>query len=964
MERRRSTSPVSRECVDHNRSAGRSWPRVILAVAALTILWSLPIAVAFAAPVELLPNGGGEKINEKALPLYFGVQNSGEIRASDLPRSGERAVRLIARPHEWKFSIFTTPNPASYPPDDILRVRVVRGGVYRASVWARGRGDFRLGVQQWPSILGSVMSEPITLTKEWQKVEVTYRAEPREIRSVNLQFRLDGEQAIADIDDASLTFDVDENPGIEQFPPPRRKVLTVRAEPRRVRDVQLFANGVAIPLNRGVGAITVHEGLVALAVRADPAGVDAALRLRIEGHPETDGRWRATVAPSDSQWTSAECDDQKWPLVECDRQNFLRAADWRGFSRTAPNTMFFRQVLLWNETHYGPNRCILPRARRWGFSRGGFENLTLALYSPLPAGLRDFEFVLDVPAGFSVFGKTGDFYTRYILNQKPDRVIEQVSPQAEMATRYRFQHPLAHVRGDAAPEGEATQYSEIPIRVSGSVPEGAHELRFHRRANGNFTELEQRIPVDVLPPINGRQPERFRISAYVGMPLGYSALAPDHLEAFVKQVSSAGWTHCSVSVSSPGCDTWGKDWLAYQKQYLRLCRTHGIEPMLWPWHSFPITGSRAASTEPADLVDWVERTSGARARYFNGKPAWDREHAHMYCPSYVTTEGATGFREIVSEVWRGMAKQMGGTKIIWTDDERKVFTPNGEGSYCFCDRCKEEFRKFANLDADVELEDEALLMTYNEQWRLFWAEMWFGRVHGQLKQVANGLGKQYMVYTWNGSNDRWKAIRGNCDIAFPGMPGTSVMNGRVQKVMDGSMAFYRQALGVRGVQGQIFALLNSRGRKDAWAQQQVISADGFVDARSWKSQLLRLAATLQGGVDLGENPIDYRAGSHYWIGEATRIIDTHEDFFVDGIREDTLAESEEIAYPNLLVLKRENERLVLAFNEEDDPLSVKIRSIDLHEGQVAHVFEAGPVGDAAEVNLVIPPRDAAVIHIR
>jgi hypothetical protein len=130
-----------------------------------------------AEPIELLPNGGGEKINEKMAPTHFGIQNAGEIVSSPLARSGDRAVRLIARPHEWKFSIFTTPDPNSYAQGDVAQIKVAQGGLYRASVWVRGRGEFRLGVQQWPSVLGSVMSEPVELTREWQQVRVDYRAD-------------------------------------------------------------------------------------------------------------------------------------------------------------------------------------------------------------------------------------------------------------------------------------------------------------------------------------------------------------------------------------------------------------------------------------------------------------------------------------------------------------------------------------------------------------------------------------------------------------------------------------------------------------------------------------------------------------------------------------------------------------------------------------------------------------------
>jgi hypothetical protein len=938
-----------------------------MSLKALTLMASVQLLLGAAAvhanPIELLPNGGGEKVNDKTSPFYFGVQNAGEIRSTRHARSGDRAVRLISQPHEWNFSVFTTPNPASHPPDDLVRIKVAQGGLYRASVWVRGKGEFRLGVQRWPSILGSALSKPVTMTRDWQRVNVEFRADQPDLQAVNLQFRLDGDGAVADIDDASFTFDPDENPGIEHVDRVPERVLTFRLDGRQIRSTEVFANGKPVSLTDGVGSVTIREGLVALAIRATPAAANAGIRLRIAGHPETDGRWRSTLS-RDEKWQSADLDDTDWPVVAIDKEGFMWSPDSRAVSQTMANEVCFRQVLLWNESHTGPNRCILPIAREWGISRGGIENLTLALYSPLHSNMPDYEFVLDVPKGFTVFGKSGDFYTRYVLNQKPDEFIEEPHPRATRATRYRFRHPRHHVRGDDAPDGIFTQYSVIPVRLDPDYAPNTTVFQYHRRAKGNFTELEQRIPIRALPPVNGRQPKRFMISAYVGMPLGYSSLAPDHLAALVKQISSAGWTHCSVSVSSPGCDTWGKDWLAYQKSYLALCRQHGIEGILWPWHSFPITGSLLEPSEPKALLDWVDATPGARARYFKDTPAWDRTQANMYCPSYVTGAGAEKFRRIVADVWGGMIEQMGGTDIIWTDDERFIFTADGTGSYCFCDRCKKGFREFAKLPADTDVSDESLFTTHNAQWRLFWAQLWFGRVHGELKKVANGLGKQYMVYTWNGSNDLWRAVRGNLDIAFPGMPGSNVANGLSQKAIDESMAFYRKEVGVPRVQGQTFALLNAGHQKNAWAMQQVISRDGYVDAKSWKSQVLRLAATLQGGVDLGETPIDYRAGSHYWIGEATRIIAEFEDLVVDGTRADRLAVSDQLAYPNLLVLTKDDDRLVLLFNESDAELDVTLKNLELKPGQRARVFEGGDWMDAATLQVKIPPRDAAVVHVR
>ena len=104
-------------------SIHRSAPRIAVAVMVLAT------ALSQAQPIELLPNGGGEKINDRQDPAYWGAANSGELVSIREARTGDRAVRLAARPHEWGFSIFVTPNPGSYPPEDILRLEVAPGAV-------------------------------------------------------------------------------------------------------------------------------------------------------------------------------------------------------------------------------------------------------------------------------------------------------------------------------------------------------------------------------------------------------------------------------------------------------------------------------------------------------------------------------------------------------------------------------------------------------------------------------------------------------------------------------------------------------------------------------------------------------------------------------------------------------------------------------------------------------------------
>jgi hypothetical protein len=162
--------------------------------------------------------------------------------------------------------------------------------------------------------------------------------------------------------------------------------------------------------------------------------------------------------------------------------------------------------------------------------------------------------------------------------------------------------------------------------------------------------------------------------------------------------------------------------------------------------------------------------------------------------------------------------------------------------------------------------------------------------------------------------------------------------------------------------GQRFSFLGVSEAKDGWKEVAVLSDDGFVQPKSWKSQVLRIVAALGGGVDL-QNAGECVAGMQYWIGEATRIIAAHEDLFLEGERADHLASSEQIAYPDLLVLKKGDRRLILLFNETASDRQVTLKNRDLRQGQRARIFETQKWESAASIDVNVPAGDAVAIEV-
>ena len=97
-----------------------------------------------------------------------------------------------------------------------------------------------------------------------------------------------------------------------------------------------------------------------------------------------------------------------------------------------------------------------------------------------------------------------------------------------------------------------------------------------------------------------------------------------------------------------------------------------------------------------------------------------------------------------------------------------------------------------------------------------------------------------------------------------------------------------------------------------------------------------------------------------------RLIAAFEDIFHDGVRDDKLAVSTTFQYPNMLVLKKGDERLVLIFNEDHQKtLTGVVKNLKLKPGQKAAVWESGkPYGKADSMTITVPPQDVVAVHIK
>ncbi|MBT5611543.1 MAG: hypothetical protein HN742_24045 [Lentisphaerae bacterium] len=802
---------------------------------------------------------------------------------------------------------------------------------------------------------------------EWERHEIRFKTSDKLLQSQVMLYNI-GSNAVAWYDNIELLED-DGSAGKSAVPRDVRNLvfeLSVRNATATVR-----INGEAMAVTAGEPVSTaIREGFTVIAVEAEAEGETPGVKFTVRDHPETDGRWRVSGAPdTPAAWLTADYDDTGWDVATPDAGGYVWPG--RGSKRSR-----MRQILLWNRTHHGPDRCILPLIKEWGISEGSVETVWKTVYSPFPFPLPDYEFVFDVPSCFRLL----DFMHengRHVLNTQPSGYrTERISHNGQDYTRYRIAFP--EKRMYTGTKDIYSRYLLLPVFLKKWTGTGETTAWYCRRqAKGNFTELQQKIPVRILPPINGRMLKNVMISQFNAKPWRYSQISHEHLAQHCTQSFQAGFNTWVLSVRATRNTT--------NDPYLKAIHDRVVNEengRMILWANYPYHGTKEPPFDAPQgtkqfLYKWMAEEPRARARYWEDSNTWETKG--QWCPSYALGEGREAFHREVLANYRLRVSLLPGCSIVWSDFEEAPWagasiysTPkSGKGSWCFCDGCKETFRKWGDLPADADLADRNIFASYKKEWHDFRSQQ-DGDIAKVCKRAANELGREYMMYSWMAHRKFWQALRGNLDRAFPGSPGNGVADGYQQRALDRNATFLRDECGLARplVMGQRFAFFNfyawrrEQDHREYWRKWTVLSPSGYIEPKTWKTQVLRVVAAHGGGVDL-HSSIQCPGGMLYWIGEATRVMAEYEDLFHKGERADDLAACDSLAYPDVLVLRKGAERVVLLFNEGEKAMSVLLKNKDVLPGQAGAVYGTDLKTDTpAQMRVTVPAQDVAVVHLK
>lgn len=713
--------------------------------------------------------------------------------------------------------------------------------------------------------------------------------------------------------------------------------------------VKFCLNGKEItPDAAGKYNLVFPEGLSVITAECIASGSSPSVRFEFAGLPENSTRWKISTAV-DKDWMDSKFSDEKWATPVTGVDGFMWGAQ-------NDSKIYMRQIVLWESKPFGKFQCINPPVREWLFSMNSTETLFLSLYPLMPFAPENYEFFLDIPEGFELLEMNQPpskswHGPAYVINAVPKAVKKETIKRDGMNyLRYRIAYDKKDIPLDK------TFFSMLPVRLNKWDPAKKEtKFYFHRMSDGNFTELENELPVGVLPPINGRMLKKIMISQYCATPYFGSILSESHLKAHIKDAVDAGMNYWMI-VGGTG---------ALQK----ILTDAGATP-IGGFGNYPLWGCR---NNKESLYKILQNKPDVRAQFFNNTKSWEKDG--MYCPSWAAGEGRSLFKDAVRDDYAVFLTKSPVTgNFIWANWEGFPWMKSdgwstaqkGDESYCFCPRCKKEFVKYAALPEGSVLSDDDIFKTYYKKWFDFRSEL-DGKIQGVLRDALAEIGKKYIIYSQTQQREFWRGCNGNVDYVFLGCPGNAAADSKQQEHMDTVMKFFEQDVNIHQITGQRFSFYGpyymvGSGKKGP-LKFNVMSGDGLINAKSWKSQIIRMTASLHGGVDM-QSSIECSSGMLYYIGEATRAIADFEDLFYAGKREDSLAASTQIKYPNLLVLTKGTERLVIVFNENDKPLDVELENKNLKTGQKAKIWEnPAQFSEPAKMKFTVPAGDVVLVHI-
>ena len=688
----------------------------------------------------------------------------------------------------------------------------------------------------------------------------------------------------------------------------------------------LSLNGYTVTPENGKYMLAFHTGVNALKIKARVTGADPGIRLDLNGSPETSNAVNAIVSGK--------------PVPIETKNGYL----WPGKAKNAE----FTQNLIWNREYCNhPQQFIFPGVKEWGVSPGETMFFIHRLFNPLQNGACHYQLEVEVPEGFvrvNDISPVRNGYHFWTKNIKTEKIILN----GKKYIRFTYIWNLPEKRNTR--EKYYIHYlafrNEYPFK-----PGEKTEFRFRRIVNGNTTDMVNTVSVVPLPEIRGGKLTNVMFPQYD--PFMYGKVSYDQWQAMADDSCKAGLNSFILqqAYTEGGKIKSGDRDTICRNQIITKKKTNNF---VWIRYNIPQWGAG----RKGNLRKLVEKTPDLQARYYKDSGSYANGFYGEFCLTNATGKYRSQVKEAILKDYQNALKTDPACNYIFLNDENFPSLHQWRHAWCFCNICKEDFRNMFKIPASEQLTDEVIVTRYEEQWNLWWRSKQKGLLLKMAYEAAHQAGAKLFYYHQAHDTQSYQQARGSYDMVCIPLPGCASFCGdATQAEMDSSKKRGIKITGKHQSMGQ-FVTYTRNGN--------FYSSDGcYFHPKEVKQVLIRAAAISHNGA-ICESAAFFSAGALYYAGVATQIIAEFEDLFYNGTRADNLAVSDTFQYPSMLVLMKNQERLVLIFNESQDKVKTGIlKNLGLKPGQTARIWGSdGIIKDPSAMTVTVLPQDVTVIHIK
>jgi hypothetical protein len=618
--------------------------------------------------------------------------------------------------------------------------------------------------------------------------------------------------------------------------------------------------------------------------------------------------------------------------------------------------------------------------------------VTFVNHAPTQAPVTSLELELDVPAFLEYVGKgkgtsaafgdcapykvtsrnttrDGKPYKRYRISAPPIHRGKAVFEQG-LLKRFQVGDQLSPVWPTRAKSTCAILFT-LPKSARGVAPGQQFHIYHRRIINGNKTDFIESFPMEIMPPLTGRCPKRFKLWNHP-TPWSYSGAspseAPNVCDLLLKRNTAMGVRilHAPVGAESYLRATYRRMHKAGYTMEVGWC--NGMNYLMTPegagrdkWTG---TGLRFLYEHPEYQARWytgnkerlLAATAGMSPRIHDPDIPPEKQ-PFMWCQQYVAEGGKHYLDRWRAQLKREYADVIPGPKVLVWDWEYATMKNS-----CFCRRCIAAFKKYARLRASAEITPEIMAADHTLKWIDFRMQQSADHIRS-FRKMANKLGIELCVYTSGGDLDeprgglKWEIIGDAPNWAWLGWPGNTGKGGIHLRNTERTFDNLTEYVGpnVRLV-GQVMYLTY-------WPS-------GGSDPRQRKIDLVKAACYTRSAMSVwsrtGYGGLTDQAGTSYWTAQAMDFIARYEDFLLDGTRSRVSVQVEGIdAETNLTAFDHKGERLVLLFNETRKPLEVAVTVRNVPAGKRPHFNDSRtPLKDDGPHRLTLPLMNVSVLHYR